>query len=111
MSADLHHIPAAALQQAIDMPEHHKGVNRPAGARTDQPSETTRRRWARMAEKETAAREAAHADGVREGYRQGWRWGLCCGLIAAALLGGLCWGGWLVVNVPDAVASVSARAL
>jgi hypothetical protein len=86
-------------------------VQRPAGARTEQPSESTRRRWARMAEVESAAREFAHADGVRQGYKQGWRWGLACGVLAGALLAGVCWGTWLVVNVPDAVPSAMARPL
>lgn len=46
-------------------------IARPAGARTEQPSVSTRRRWARIAEAEAAGREAAHADGVRQGYLQG----------------------------------------
>lgn len=86
-------------------------VDRPAGARTDQPSESTRRRWARLATAEAAAREAAHADGVREGYRLGWRWGLACGAIGSALVVGIAWSGWLWVHAPSATPVASARPL
>lgn len=84
---------------------------RPPNARTEQPSESTRRRWARMAVIEAAAREAAHRDGVREGYMQGWRWGLACGVVAGALLAGVAWGAWLLVAAPSAPPVVSARPL
>lgn len=95
MPEALHHTPPAAPTPIA--------LARPANARTTAPSDSTRRRWARMAEAEVAAREAAHADGVRQGYKQGWRWGLACGLIAGTLVSGLCWGSWLMVHVPSAM--------
>jgi hypothetical protein len=47
---------------------------------------------------EPAAREAAHADGLRQGYTQGWRWGLGCGVPLGALLAGVAWGLWLAAR-------------
>lgn len=87
---------------------------RPPRARTDQPSPSTRRRWAdieRMSAAIDAARTDAHAVGVRAGYRQGWRWGLGCGLIAGALVAGLGWGAWLVLHVPDVAAPAAVGLL
>ena len=66
-------------------------VTRPTNARTTAPSDSTRRRWARMATVEAAAREAAHADGLREGYVRGWRLGLVAGMLIGALLVGIAW--------------------
>ena len=66
-------------------------VPRPTNARTTAPSDSTRRRWARMATVEAAAREAAHADGVREGYRSGWRLGMVAGMLIGALIVGIAW--------------------
>lgn len=86
---------------------------RPANARTTEPCDSTRRRWAnqsRVMLAIDAAREEGRAEGVQAGYRQGWRWGLACGTIAGALVVGLCWGGWLMVSVPTAAAT-AARVL
>lgn len=83
---------------------------RPPGARATEPSESTRRRWARMAEVESAARQAAHADGVREGWRGGWRWGLVCGLIAGALVASVGLGLWLELQHPAAAADLRPAA-
>ena len=67
---------------------------RPTNARTDAPSESTRRRWAHMqrtAQAIEAATASGHADGVRHGYVQGWRWGVATGTVAGALATGLLW--------------------
>ena len=71
----------------------------PPGARTDAPSESTRRRWARVHQVALdAASSAGHADGVRIGYAQGWRWGLGCGIACGAVLAGAGWGLWLRIG-------------
>jgi hypothetical protein len=75
---------------------------RPANARTTEPSESTRQRWARMAKIEATAREAAHADGVRQGYQHGWRWGLWCGIAAGAVVASIGWAVWLTATAPQA---------
>lgn len=77
---------------------------RPATARTQTPSDSTRVRWAAM-ERQSRAIDAALADGredgIRIGYRLGWRWGVCCGLVAGALLGGAAWGWYLDTTAPQ----------
>lgn len=67
---------------------------RPTNARTDAPSESTRRRWAHMqrtAQAIEAATASGHADGVRHGYVQGWRWGVATGVVAGALAMAMAW--------------------
>lgn len=88
----------------------------PPNARTRTPADSTRRRWARMAEADAtarqvdaAAREAAHADGLRAGYRQGWRWGAVCGGVAGALLATLGWAAWLTYDAPNAAPPSAPR--
>lgn len=76
---------------------------RPAGARTDKPSESTRRRWARMA----AQVEKDRGIATEEGYRRGWRYGLLCGAIAAAVVTSLAWAAWLTAVAPDAAAPLA----
>lgn len=60
---------------------------RPAGARTDAPSVSTRKRWERMGHLAANAREEGLAVGLRDGYAKGWRWGLVCGALLCAALG------------------------
>ena len=75
---------------------------RPATARAKEPSESTRQRWERMARVTDNAREAGHADGVRQGYQQGWRWGLWCGITAGAVAASIGWAVWLTFTQPQA---------
>jgi len=72
-------------------------VARPPGARAEQPSESTRRRWARMGMAVDAAREAGRADGLRDGYLQGWRWGVGYGFVAGAVVTWLAWSVYRIV--------------
>jgi hypothetical protein len=75
---------------------------RPANARTTDPSSSTRRRWAeqtRLMQAIDAARADGRAEGERAGHLQGWRWGLACGLVAGALACSLAWAAWLHIGV------------
>lgn len=101
MPKGLAHLPAA-LTQPGDLPPPIPFPARPPNARTTEPSESTRRRWARMTETEAAARQAAHADGVREGWRGGWRWGLWQGMAIGVLLASIGWALWLTATAPQA---------
>lgn len=75
---------------------------RPPTARTTQPSESTRQRWARMGKLVDTAKAEGHADGLRQGYAQGWRWGLGCGAVAGVAVTWLAWALFLTFTAPEA---------
>lgn len=60
---------------------------RPSGARTDSPSESTRQRWARLSRQMAEAEERARATALHEGHTRGWRHGVTQGLVIGLLAG------------------------
>jgi hypothetical protein len=97
------------LGQVLAAPtRHHTGhpaipfPARPATARTAEPSESTRQRWARMGKLVDTAKAEGHAEGLRQGDAQGWRRGVLQGTAVGALLASLAWAVWLTVTAPEA---------
>lgn len=108
-----HHVPAA-FTPSRDTPPPIPFPARPANARTERPSDSTRARWAQMertAKAIDAARDAGRAEGERAGDKRGWRRGALQGAVAAALLVSLAWSAYLSYAAPEVAPPSAVRPL